>query len=383
MTFELQQSSGPAAPRRGRFETRHGSFETPCFAPCATAGSIKGLLPSQVQAAGVQLVLGNTYHLAIRPGAALLREAGGLHRFMAWEGPILTDSGGYQVFSLEGKRRVSEEGVRFAGADAGAELFLSPRTALEIQRDLGSDIAMVLDECAPHDMPRTALAAAHGRTLRWAAEARRLHHAWGGRDRGQEVFGIVQGGLDPELRAEACGELVALDFDGYAIGGVSVGESKTDMYRIVELCTPCLPEERIRYLMGVGEPDDLFESVLRGVDLFDCVTPTRHGRNNMVYVRDGVLKMRNARHAREFVPIDADCGCPACAQFTRAYVRHLALAKEMLAGILQSLHNLHFVQDLMRELGKRIGEGRSERELRQWFQQAYPGWADRVGPDNA
>lgn len=379
--FELMR--GSAGPRRGRFVTPHGSFETPCFAPCATAGALKGLLPHQARDAGAELILGNTYHLAIRPGAELVREAGGLHRFMAWDGPILTDSGGYQVFSLAGKRSVSDDGVRFAGSDAGAALELSPKEALRIQSLLGSDIAMVLDECPPADATAGHLAEACRRTVLWAERARELHAARGGIESGQALFGIVQGGWNEELRRDVAQALVAMDFDGYAVGGVSVGETKAQMDIAIAASTPWLPVEKIRYLMGVGEADDIFEAVLRGIDMFDCVTPTRHGRNNRVYVRDGVCNMKNAKFRRDFTPIDERCGCPCCTQYTRAYVRHLASAREMLAGILQSMHNLWFVETLMHELRTHIEAGLDEASLRAWFATEYPGWQQRRRAETA
>jgi len=374
--FEIDVGGSPAEPRRGRFRTPHGSFETPAFAPCGTQATIKGLFPETVAASGTELILSNTYHLALRPGSELVREAGGLHSFMGWSGPLLTDSGGFQVFSLSGMRHISDEGVRFAGPDSGGALELDPRRALEIQRDLGSDIAMVLDECPSADAPEQKIREAHRRTLLWADQARRVHAEWGDAGRGQAVFCILQGGRFPELRREAAEHLVPLDFDGYAIGGVSVGEKKELMYATVAETTPHLPPEKIHYLMGVGKPDDLFEFVLRGIDMFDCVTPTRHGRNNEVFVPEGVLRMRNNQHKRSFVPIQADCDCPTCTQFTRAYVRHLAVAKEMLAGILMSVHNLWFLQRLMRNLRERIAERHPESQLREWFRESHPGWSD-------
>ncbi len=382
--FELvgdPQRAPLCGPRRGRFHTPHGSFETPCFAPCATVGALKGLLPEQARAAGVELILGNTYHLALRPGAERIASAGGLHRFMDWQGPILTDSGGYQVFSLAGKRRVNDDGVHFAGSDAGAALDLTPREALRIQALLGSDIAMVLDECPPADASPFALADACRRTLLWAGRARDIHEERGGLSSGQALFGIVQGGSDKALRASVADALVALDFDGYAVGGVSVGETKEEMDIAIEASTPRLPQDRIRYLMGVGEPDDLFEGVLRGIDMFDCVTPTRHGRNNRVYVRSGIYNMRNSAFSDDFTPIDEGCGCLCCRRYTRAYVRHLALAREMNAAILQSLHNLHFLEELMASLRARIEAGADEASLRAWFADEYPGWQQRPRAD--
>ena len=372
--FELLRGSAPDGVRRGRYTTPHGSFETPCFAPVGTVGSVKGLLPTQVRECGAELILANTYHLALRPGSELIQSAGGLHRFMDWHGPILTDSGGYQVFSLAGKRVLDDEGVTFWGQDAGKELFLSPASALEIQARLGSDIAMVLDVCPSYDAGEKELLEAHRRTLLWAEEARRIHRERGGKDRGQAVFGIVQGGRNETLRTESAQRIVELDFDGIAIGGVSVGETKDQMDRCVSWVTPLLPEDKIRYLMGIGEPDDLFESVMRGVDMFDCVSPTRHGRCNRVYVPEGHLNMRNAVHREDFRPIQEGCTCQCCRSFTRAYVRHLAMSKEMLAGILQSLHNIHFLETLMLGLRTRIEAGASEPDLREWYRATYPGW---------
>lgn len=376
--FELLHGARPDGPRRGRFHTAHGSFETPAFAPCATAGSIKGILPSQARDAGAELILGNTYHLALRPGAELIAEAGGLHRFMNWSGPILTDSGGYQVFSLAGKRRVSDEGVRFAGSDSGAALELTPKEALRIQSLLGSDIAMVLDECPPANASEAGFDEACRRTVLWAEQARAIHRERGGREAsGQALFGIVQGGWRRERRAEVARALVAMDFDGYAVGGVSVGETKEQMDLAVEASTPELPTHKIRYLMGVGEPDDLFEGVLRGIDMFDCVTPTRHGRTNRVYVREGFLNMKGTKFRDDFRPLDERCDCVCCRNYTRAYVRHLAKSREMLGATLQSLHNIHFLETLMRELRMRIEAGHEEPELRAWFAEEYPGWAQR------
>ncbi|MFQ5503295.1 MAG: tRNA guanosine(34) transglycosylase Tgt [Planctomycetota bacterium] len=377
--FELLRGEDPGRPRRGRYQTAHGSFETPCFAPCGTRGAIKGLLPAQVREAGVELILCNTYHLALRPGAELVEEAGGLHQFIGWPGPILSDSGGYQVFSLEGKREVTDEGVRFAGAESGKALFLDPAEALHIQRALGSDIAMVLDECPPAGATPGRLLTAHRRTLAWARRSREIHARHGGAERGQALFGILQGGSDPGLRREAAAELALLDFDGYAIGGVSVGESKGEIYETVRQTTPFLPAERIHYLMGVGEPGDLFECALSGIDLFDCVTPTRHGRNHQVFVPEGTLRLKHAAHTRAHVPLQEGCPCPCCTGFTRAYLRHLALSNEMLAAILLSLHNLRFLETLMQELRARIAEDHGEGALRGWFAEAYPGWAGRVG----
>ena len=380
MTHQFELLNGSATgPRRGRYTTPHGSFETPCFAPVGTAATVKGMLPEQVAGLGAELILANTYHLAIRPGSELIAEAGGLHAFMRWDGPILTDSGGYQVFSLAGKRSVKDDGVRFAGEKSGQELYLSPETALTIQSQLGSDIAMVLDECPPHDASRRQLERAHKRTLLWAQEAKRIHLHRGGKDCGQAVFGIVQGGMDAALRQESAETLVRLGFDGYAVGGVSVGESKPEMDHAVASSVPFLPEEEIRYLMGIGDPDDLFESVLRGIDMFDCVSPTRHGRTNLVYVPGGKIKIKNARWKDDFTPLQEGCGCPCCSRFTKAYVRHLAQCGEMLGAILMGMHNIWFLEQLMAQLRERIHSGQGETELREWFAASYPGWAGERG----
>ncbi|PIE23056.1 MAG: tRNA guanosine(34) transglycosylase Tgt [Planctomycetota bacterium] len=376
--FELLRGSA-IGPRRGRYTTPHGSFETPCFAPVGTAATVKGMFPEQVAELGAELILANTYHLAIRPGSELIAQAGGLHQFMRWKGPILTDSGGYQVFSLAGKRSVNDDGVRFAGENTGQELYLSPETALRIQSQLGSDIAMVLDECSPHDASRRQLERAHKRTLLWAGEAKRIHQERGGKDCGQALFGIVQGGMDRALRRESAETLVRLGFDGYAVGGVSVGESKPEMDQAVEASLPYLPEQEIRYLMGIGHPDDIFESVLRGIDMFDCVSPTRHGRTNLVYVPAGKIKIKNARWKDDFSALQEDCGCPCCSGFTKAYLRHLAQCGEMLGAILLSMHNIYFLEQLLAQVRERIHSGAKEAELREWFAASYPGWAGKRG----
>jgi len=348
--FRFELLSERQGVRRGRFHTPHGSFETPCFAPVGTRAAMKGLTPEQLRTTGTELILANAYHLFLRPGHELVARRGGLHRFMAWDGPILTDSGGYQIFSLGHLSAVDDDGVTFRSIVDGAPRRLTPESALEVQRALGSDIAMVLDECPPGDADRAVVARAHRRTLAWAARARELHERWGGAARGQALFGIAQGGTDPELRAEAARAVSALDFDGYAVGGLSVGEPKAQMETALDAAVARLPRDRIRYLMGVGTPDDLRRAVRAGVDLFDCVTPTRHGRNNQAFTRDGQLKLRNLRFAEDDRPLDESCACYTCRRFSRAYLRHLAISGEMLAGILLSLHNVAYFQDVMREL---------------------------------
>ncbi|MCC6781678.1 MAG: tRNA guanosine(34) transglycosylase Tgt [Planctomycetes bacterium] len=343
--------------RRGRYHTPHGSFETPCFAPVGTRASLKGLTPQQVRETGSELILANAYHLFLRPGAELIARRGGLHRFMAWDGPILTDSGGYQVFSLAHLSRIDDDGVSFKSIIDGSAQRLTPERALEVQRDLGPDLAMILDECAPGDASREHTLRAHERTLAWARRARALHDRWGGAARGQALFGIVQGGTDPELRAASADAMVALDFDGYAIGGLSVGETKDRMAIALEAAVTRLPRERLRYLMGVGTPEDFALATRRGVDLFDCVTPTRHGRNHEAFTREGELKLRNARFAEDDRPLDAACACHTCRHFSRAYLRHLCASGEMLAGILLSIHNIHYFQDLMCGIRESVGVG--------------------------
>ena len=340
--------------RRGRYHTPHGSFETPCFAPVGTRAAMKGLTPAQVRETGAELILANAYHLFLRPGHEMIARRGGLHRFMAWDGPILTDSGGYQIFSLAHLTKIDDDGVTFESVVDGAMRRLTPELALEVQRDLGPDIAMMLDVCPAGDADAATVRSAHERTLAWARRARDLHDRWGGSTRGQAVFGIVQGGTDPELRAASADAMVALDFDGYAIGGLSVGETKQQMAVALEAAAHRLPADRPRYLMGVGTDDDFRTATVRGVDLFDCVTPTRHGRNNQAFTRAGVLKMRNLAYAEDDRPLDDACRCYVCRHYSRAYLRHLAIAREMLGGVLLSLHNIHYFQDVMREIRESV-----------------------------
>ncbi len=339
--------------RRGRCHTPHGSFETPCFAPVGTYGTVKGLTPDRIAATGTELILCNSYHLAQRPGHQLVSRLGGLHRFMGWNGPILTDSGGYQIFSMDDKCKVDDGGVTFQSVIDGNTIRLTPEKVLEIQRDLGPDITMVLDQCHPADAPPELIRTAHQRTLAWACRSQKLHQSWGGAGRGQAVFGILQGGVDTELRQQAALALAELPMDGYAIGGLSVGETKAQMDLALESAVPHLPTDKVRYLMGVGMPADLWTASRAGIDLFDCVTPTRHGRNNQAFTRDGILKMRNLKHAQQEEPLDHNCSCHTCRNFSRAYLRHLCVCGEMLAGILLTLHNIHYFQDVMADIRRR------------------------------
>ncbi len=352
LAFELLATDGAA--RRGRLTTPHGVVETPAFMPVGTRGAVKSLSPDDLRAAGAQIVLSNTYHLLVRPGPDLVRELGGLHRFMGWDGPILTDSGGYQVFSLARLRKLTEEGVEFRSPSDGATHFLSPERVVEIQRALGVDIMHPLDECLAYPASREDTARSLALTLRWAARARAAARAAGP---GPALFGIVQGGFHDDLRARAVAETVALGFDGYALGGLAVGEPKPLMRDLTEAVAGALPADRPRYLMGVGKPEDLVESVARGVDMFDCVLPTRNARNGQAFTADGPVTLKQARWTRDPAPLAADCPCYACRQFSRAYLRHLFMADELLVYRLLSLHNLHFFLGLMAAMRAAIAEG--------------------------
>ncbi len=342
--------------RRGRYHTPHGTFETPCFAPVGTYASLKGLTPEQVLATGTELILANSYHLHLRPTAARVRKLGGLHRFMGWEGPILTDSGGYQIFSLSDRCEVDDRGVTFRSVFDGNLHQISPVFALEFQRELQPDIAMVLDHCARGDADPDTVRKAHRRTLDWARRSRDLHESWGGASRGQALFAIVQGGTDEELRAESAETLSGMDFDGYGIGGLSVGEAPEKTTAALQASLEHLPRDRLRYMMGVGMPDDLRAAARAGVDLFDCVIPTRHGRNTQAFTTEGSLNLRNLKHAEDPRPLEESCACYTCGRFSRAYLRHLSVAGEMLGAVLLSIHNVHHYQDLMAGL-RREAEG--------------------------
>src|SRR5579872_3238750 len=326
--FSLEHTDRGTQARVGSWHTPHGAVATPAFMPVGTIGSVKGLAPDQLLQAGVQMVLANTYHLALRPGADIVAELGGLHRFTGWDGPMLTDSGGFQVFSLARLMQLSDEQVVFRSHIDGALLALSPERAVEIQEQLGADCIMCLDECPPHDVAHERLLAAVDRTTRWAVRCQNAH-----RRLDQALFGIVQGGTNRALRERSAAALLPLDFAGYAVGGLSVGESPAQMYETLDWTVPLLPADRPRYLMGVGRPVDLVEAVLRGIDLFDCVMPTRNGRNATAFTSSGLLRLRNACHQRDPRPVDEECNCPVCRQFSRGYLRHLFLANEMLGPI--------------------------------------------------
>ncbi len=363
--FDLMTSDVQSSARRGRWQTPHGVVETPAFMPVGTQASVKGLTPEQLRRVGVQKVLANTYHLALRPGPEVVADLGGLHGFMNWDGPILTDSGGFQVFSLASLRKMDDEKVVFKSHLDGSLLELSPERAMQIQELLGADCIMCLDECPPADAPREKIADAVERTTRWAARCRDAHQR-----SDQALFGIVQGATDRELRERSAAGLLPLDFPGYAIGGLSVGEPPEQMYATLDFTAPLLPTNKPRYLMGVGTPTDLLEAVCRGIDLFDCVMPTRNGRNGLAFTSQGPVRLRNLKHQRDSQPLDPQCACPCCTQFSRAYLRHLFMTGEMLGPVLVSWHNIAFYQDLLKGMRTAIEAGQAAEyrttQLAQW-----------------
>jgi queuine tRNA-ribosyltransferase len=351
MEFEVTATDG--AGRRGKLTLPHGVVDTPAFMPVGTYGTVKAMSPEELKGLGAQIVLGNTFHLWLRPGLDVIAAHGGLHRFMGWDGPILTDSGGYQVYSLGALRKITEDGVRFQSPVNGDPCFLTPEESMRIQRVLDADIVMVFDECTPYPADFEVARDSMRLSLRWAERSKRAHEG-----NGNALFGIVQGGMHEPLRDESLGELAKIGFDGYAIGGLSVGETKREMMRILQHTAPRLPAERPRYLMGVGTPQDIVAAVTAGIDLFDCVLPTRNARNGWVYTRRGVVKLRNARHRDEVQPLDEACACYTCRNFTRAYLHHLQRVNEILGARLNTLHNLHYYQELMRGLRDAIAAGR-------------------------
>jgi queuine tRNA-ribosyltransferase len=353
--MKLTVTHRDGAARRGVLELAHGAIETPVFMPVGTYGSVKAMSPAELEELGAQIVLGNTFHLWLRPGLEVIGAHGGLHRFMGWQRPILTDSGGYQVFSLGAMRKITEEGVRFASPVNGDRMMLTPEESMRIQRTLDSDIAMVFDECTPYPATEAQAAKSMRLSLRWAERSKR---EWARAGEGRNaLFGIVQGGMHEALRDESLAGLLAVGFDGYAIGGLSVGEPKEAMMRVLAHTAPRLPAERPRYLMGVGTPEDLVAGVQAGIDMFDCVLPTRNARNGWLFTRWGDLKIRNARYRGDTRPIDEACACYACRHFSRAYLQHLQRAKEILGARLATIHNLHYYFALMGELREAIASG--------------------------
>lgn len=347
--FCFQVLSQDGAARRGRFCTPHGAVDTPAFMPVGTAGSIKGVTPTQLRQTGAQMMLANTYHLQLRPGAEVVRDLGGLHAFIGWDGPILTDSGGFQVFSLSTINQIDEQGVSFRSHIDGAPMRLDPAIATRVQNNLGADVIMCFDECPPLPCTRDVLERAVARTIRWAGECKAAHAR-----ADQALFGIVQGGLDVDLRRYCASELIRIGFPGYAIGGLSVGESFEEMAAVLPPVAAALPVDRPRYLMGVGTPRDLLYAVTAGVDLFDCVMPTRNGRNSQAFTAAGTLKLRNECHTRDTRPLEEGCDCETCQRFSRGYIRHLFNAGEMLGPTLASIHNLRFYQRFMNRIRERI-----------------------------
>ena len=350
MKFELNHTDGPA--RRGTLTLAHGRLETPAFMPVGTYGAVKGMSPEMLQTIQAQIVLGNTFHLWLRPGLEVIAAHGGLHGFMGWNGPILTDSGGFQVYSLGDLRKITEEGVKFSSPVNGDRCFLTPEESMRIQRVLNSDIVMIFDECTPYPADEAATRDSMQLSLRWAERSKQAHG-----DNPNALFGIVQGGMYENLREESLAGLVSNGFDGYAIGGLSVGEPKDEMRRILEYTAPLLPVDKPHYLMGVGTPADIVHAVAQGIDMFDCVLPTRNARNGWLYTRKGIIKLRNSRYRLDLSPPDEDCACYTCRHFTRAYLHHLQRINEMLGAHLNTVHNLFYYQQLMNDIRYAIEQG--------------------------
>ncbi|WP_301110040.1 tRNA guanosine(34) transglycosylase Tgt [Sporosarcina sp.] len=366
ITYEHIKTCKQTGARLGIVHTPHGSFETPAFMPVGTQATVKTMSPEELKAMGAGIILSNTYHLWLRPGHEIIKEAGGLHKFMNWDRPILTDSGGFQVFSLSKFRDIKEEGVHFRNHINGDKLFLSPEKAVEIQNALGPDIMMAFDECPPFPATHEYMKASVERTSRWAERCLQAHQ----RPEEQGLFGIVQGGEFEDLRKQSARDLVSLDFPGYAIGGLSVGEPKDVMNRALEFTTPLLPENKPRYLMGVGSPDSLIDGAIRGIDMFDCVLPTRIARNGTLMTSEGRLVVKNAKFERDFGPLDPNCDCYACKNYSRAYIRHLIRAGETFGIRLTSYHNLHFLLNLMEQIRQAIREDRLG-DFREEFLEQY------------
>jgi len=351
MKYELINTDGKA--RRGRLTFERGTVETPAFMPVGTYGTVKGMKTEEVSNTGAEIILGNTFHLMLRPGTDIIEQHGGLHDFIHWDKPILTDSGGFQVFSLGKMRKITEEGVRFSSPVNGEKIMLTPERSMEVQRKLGSDVVMIFDECTPYPATHKESQVSMELSLRWAQRSKDAHG-----DNPSALFGIVQGGMFEDLREVSINGLKAIGFDGYAIGGLSVGEPKEDMKRILDHTAPLIPENKPRYLMGVGKPEDLVEGVRRGIDMFDCVMPTRNARNGHLFVNTGVVKIRNASNKTDTGPLDASCDCYTCKNYSRAYLHHLDKCKEILGSQLNTLHNLHFYQKVMQGLRDAIEQGK-------------------------
>ena len=365
--YELIKTCKQTGARLGRLHTPHGVIETPIFMPVGTQATVKAMTPEELKDIGSQIILSNTYHLYMRPGHDLIERAGGLHKFMNWDKPILTDSGGFQVFSLGPLRKIKEEGVEFRSHLDGSKHFLSPEKATEIQNALGSDIIMAFDECAPYPADRQYVKNSLERTTRWLERCKAAHKY----PERQALFGIVQGGMYKDLREQSAREITAIDLPGYAIGGLSVGEPKEMMYEVLDYTVPLLPEDKPRYLMGVGSPDDLLEGVLRGIDMFDCVLPTRIARNGTAMTSQGKVVVRNASYAEDFTSLDPECDCYTCRNYTKAYLRHLIKCNEILGARLLTIHNLHFLLKLMENVRGAIREDRLLDYKKDFFEKYY------------
>ena len=365
--YELIKECAQTGARLGRLHTPHGIIETPIFMPVGTQATVKAMTPEELKEMEAQIILSNTYHLYLRPGHDLVKEAGGLHKFMNWDRPILTDSGGFQVFSLGDLRKITEEGVTFQSHLDGSKHFLSPEKVMEIENALGADIIMAFDECAPYPADHDYVKKSLERTTRWAVRCKEAHT----NTENQALFGIVQGGMYRDLREQSAAELVALDFPGYSIGGLSVGEPKDLMYEVLDYTTPLLPKDKPRYLMGVGSPDALIEGAIRGIDMFDCVLPTRIARNGTAMTSEGKVVIKNAKYTRDFTPLDPNCDCYCCKNYSRAYLRHLYKADEILSSRLMSTHNLHFLINLMKQVRQAIMDDRLMDFRNEFFAKYY------------
>jgi len=351
LSFNLLKTSDQA--RRGQLEFPRGSIQTPAFMPVGTYGTVKAVKPEEVKELGAEIILGNTFHLMLRPGTEIIKAHGDLHDFMNWDKPILTDSGGFQVFSLAKMRKITEEGVHFQSPVNGSKVFLSPEVSMQVQKDLGSDIVMIFDECTPHPATEEQARESMQLSLRWAKRSKDAHEG-----NPSALFGIVQGGMYNELRTESAEGLIDIGFDGYAIGGLSVGESADERHQVLDHTTPLLPKDAPRYLMGVGKPEDIVEAVKRGVDMFDCVMPTRNARNGYIFTHSGIVKIRNKKYQKDTRPIDENCGCYTCRHYSRSYLRHLDKCHEILGAELNTIHNLYYYQELMKGIRQALDEDR-------------------------
>lgn len=351
LSFNLFKTSDQA--RRGQLEFPRGSIQTPAFMPVGTYGTVKAVKPEEVKELGAEIILGNTFHLMLRPGTEIIKAHGDLHDFMNWDKPILTDSGGFQVFSLAKMRKITEEGVHFQSPVNGSKVFLSPEVSMQVQKDLGSDIVMIFDECTPHPATEEQARESMQLSLRWAKRSKDAHEG-----NPSALFGIVQGGMYNELRTESAEGLKEIGFDGYAIGGLSVGETADERHQVLDHTTPLLPKNAPRYLMGVGKPEDIVEAVKRGVDMFDCVMPTRNARNGYIFTHSGIVKIRNQKHEKDTRPIDENCGCYTCRHYSRSYLRHLDKCHEILGAELNTIHNLYYYQELMKGIRQALDEDR-------------------------